>query len=884
MIIQCVIVSSNSMESSHLPMTYSMSMVLPLTMVNAHSYQAIKHHNPLTVSIQHKENASDSAVDDPTSKKLSGFIHYYNVYVLFLFLLAYLLNQLDRYMLTITILPIAQELKFGNKGCLKNVPYISSRMCNATDYESCLNLIDSANNTICKWDYNGHGWDYLILIGPVFIFVYTFAGVFLGFVADSHNRKSLLAFCLVLWSVVTILTGLVTEYWQLTLLRFLLGLSEAGCTPFATSLISDYFPRSHRATAIGIYNFGIYFGYSLCYAVGNHITLANINGQGWRWAFIIPGIPGVALGLLIACTVAEPERMSHQPYEKRSITGHSAETSLERVEFKSSPPISNSFTDNPKISTKQGAKSSTSIGQSSGLSQDKKLTAFLSPWHRIGSYASLRKTSSSTDKQLKGSHTAMHRTGSSTDRQPRDSSHTSLYKIGSSTNRYHRGSLKALLKIGSPTDRQPKSSSQTSLHKTGSSTVRQLRSSSHTALHKTGSSTKRSMRGSLSAFLKIGSPTDRHLRSSSYTSLHKTGSSTVREPRSSSHTALHKTGSFSRVQLKVSPSKQKLKAGIPPVQWLPDYPLLLKNISSSVDKQLKGTQATLSKYSSSMPNLKASESNLNLKIFPWIQYLEGSSVDTQQAKPKPEISVGNNKNPEGSPIDPASYRNRERFRTAPLPLAQRLQIILFAFTRPSLILLSSAGSVRHAAGYSLAYYAQLYFEASHISKVVIASYMSWIPLVFGSLGVLGGGCISDKVVKKKKIHARVAVIIASQILASPFAACVLYLESPYSFFSLIPALILGEMWIAVVLTVVVEVVPREIRVSSIAVYLFITTNFGGNLPLVVPLMTYVFENYKFNHHDGMRGALLVMYPGFFILSGIIFFLAMLVMMRNEQES
>ncbi|KAH9496641.1 hypothetical protein Btru_009913 [Bulinus truncatus] len=867
-----------------------------------------------------------SAVDDPTSKKLSGFIQYYNVYVLFLFLLAYLLNQLDRYMLTITILPIAQELKFGNKGCLKNVPYISSRMCNATDYESCLNLIDSANNTICKWDYNGHGWDYLILIGPVFIFVYTFAGVFLGFVADSHNRKSLLAFCLVLWSVVTILTGLVTEYWQLILLRFLLGLSEAGCTPFATSLISDYFPRSHRATAIGIYNFGIYFGYSLCYAVGNHITLANINGQGWRWAFIIPGIPGVALGLLIACTVAEPERMSHQPYEKRSITGHSAETSLERVEFKSSSPdhripISNSFTGNPKMSTKQGVKSSTSIGQSSGLSQDKKLTAYLSPWHRIGSYASLRKTSSSTDKQLKGSRTAMHRTGSSTGRQPRGSSHTSLYKIGSSTNRYHRGSLKAFLKIGSPTDRQPKSSSHTSLHKTGSSTkrsirgslsaflkigsptdrylrtssytslhktgsstVRQLTSSSHTALHKTGSSTKRSIRGSLSAFLKIGSPTDRHLRSSSYTSLHKTGSSTVRPLISSSHTALHKTGSSSRVQLKVSPSKQKLKAGIPPAQWLPDYPLLLKNISSSVDKQLKGTQATLSKYSSSMPNLKASESNLNLKIFPWIQYLEGSSVDTQQAKPKPEISVGNNKNPEGSPIDPASYRDRERFRTAPLPLAQRLQIMLFAFTRPSLILLSSAGSVRHAAGYSLAYYAQLYFESSHISKVVIASYMSWIPLVFGSLGVLGGGCISDKVVKKKRIHARVAVIIASQILASPFAACVLYLETPYSFFSLIPALILGEMWIAVVLTVVVEVVPREIRASSIAVYLFITTNFGGNLPLVVPLMTYFFENYKFNHHFAMRGALLVMYPGFFILSGIIFFLAMLVMMRNEQES
>jgi MFS family permease len=58
---------------------------------------------------------------------------------------------------------------------------------------------------------------------------------------------------------------------------------EAGCTPFATSLIADYFGQELRGLAMGVYNWGIYTGYSLSYALGNFITDANINNQGWRW-------------------------------------------------------------------------------------------------------------------------------------------------------------------------------------------------------------------------------------------------------------------------------------------------------------------------------------------------------------------------------------------------------------------------------------------------------------------------------------------------------------------------------------------------------------------------------------------------------------------------
>ena len=67
----------------------------------------------------------------------------------------------------------------------------------------------------------------------------------------------------------------------LTILLYLC--SEAGCTPFATSIIADYFVESIRGSALGIYNWGIYIGYSLSYALGNFITDADINGRVGRY-------------------------------------------------------------------------------------------------------------------------------------------------------------------------------------------------------------------------------------------------------------------------------------------------------------------------------------------------------------------------------------------------------------------------------------------------------------------------------------------------------------------------------------------------------------------------------------------------------------------------
>lgn len=87
----------------------------------------------------------------------------------------------------------------------------------------CLNKTYKAIPTVCKWDYNGQGFEYQIVAGPVFIVIYTFAGIFISFAADRYNRKMMLAACLILWSTMTILTGFIKEYWQLVLLRFGLG-------------------------------------------------------------------------------------------------------------------------------------------------------------------------------------------------------------------------------------------------------------------------------------------------------------------------------------------------------------------------------------------------------------------------------------------------------------------------------------------------------------------------------------------------------------------------------------------------------------------------------------------------------------------------------------
>lgn len=143
-----------------------------------------------------------------------------------------------------------------------------------------------------------------LLGGPAFAVLYTFLGIPIARLAERSNRVTILSSCLAIWSAFTALCGLAGGYLQLLGARVGVSIGEAGCTPPAQSVIADYFPSDRRATALSIYSLGVPFG-SMIAAIGGGYIATEV---GWRMAFIILGLPGLALALLVKLSVREPPR------------------------------------------------------------------------------------------------------------------------------------------------------------------------------------------------------------------------------------------------------------------------------------------------------------------------------------------------------------------------------------------------------------------------------------------------------------------------------------------------------------------------------------------------------------------------------------------------
>ncbi|XP_065917102.1 MFS-type efflux pump MSMEG_3705-like isoform X2 [Dysidea avara] len=508
----------------------------------------------------------------------------YPLVVLLFLLFAYLHNQLVRYTLSITAKEVAQDLQYGNRSCMMNTDELDNitrffpkeykvykksladwvdvcdngsleydkGLCNGATVNLLVNDTEGNNVTLfiehpCSYDYDGTGLLYQLVAGPLFNNVYIIAGVFLGFAADLANRKVLLVISLVWWSLMTGLTGLTQKYWQLALLRFAVAIGAAGCTPFAASIMSDYFPMDLRGFAFGIYNWGIYTGYSMSYALGNEVTVA----LNWRWVFYIAAFMGFAIAPLILIGVREP---------KRTANASRKEKPNDQVKLK--------------------------------------------PTEKMGAVASLF--------------------------IPR-----------------------VLIKC----------------------------------------------------FIKLLCPTI-----------------------------------------------------------------------------------------------------LNYKLY----------------------------------------------------------------FSPGLLLLCIAGGVRNAGGYVWAYNTELFYEKEKdLTKQEIAQFMSWIPLVGGSLGAFLGGVVSDLIIKGRGPYHRIWVLIISQILAAPFALGGLLLDYPLCFYSLIFSNIIGEMWIGVTLALVVDLVPSYIRTTIVAVYLFIVTLIGGNFNLAVAAFI--------SAGLSRTTALVLCFPCLYALSSVLFLITFFVM-------
>jgi MFS family permease len=152
--------------------------------------------------------------------------------------------------------------------------------------------------------------------GAAFGVFYALFGIPLGRLADNWSRVKLLSVGLTLWSAMTALSGFARDGLQLGLARMGVGIGEATASPSAYSLISDYFPKRQRATALAIYSSGLYLGGGVSLFIGAYIkeawNLAYPGGGplgmvGWQAAFLAVGIPGLLVALWVF-SLREPKR------------------------------------------------------------------------------------------------------------------------------------------------------------------------------------------------------------------------------------------------------------------------------------------------------------------------------------------------------------------------------------------------------------------------------------------------------------------------------------------------------------------------------------------------------------------------------------------------
>jgi MFS family permease len=142
------------------------------------------------------------------------------------------------------------------------------------------------------------------LSGFTFAVFYTTVGLPLAWLADRRNRVNLIALAIVGWSCFTTFTGFSRSFAQLLVARVGVGIGEAGCNPAAYSLISDYFPKERRATALGIYHMGGSIGVFAGFILVGFVA----QRYGWQACFFIVGIPGLLLALTLKLTCREPPR------------------------------------------------------------------------------------------------------------------------------------------------------------------------------------------------------------------------------------------------------------------------------------------------------------------------------------------------------------------------------------------------------------------------------------------------------------------------------------------------------------------------------------------------------------------------------------------------
>lgn len=138
-----------------------------------------------------------------------------------------------------------------------------------------------------------------------FKWTYAFLSPIGGYIADRFSRRAVIAGSLFMWSFITWTTGHVTTYEHLLWTRTVMGVSEAFYIPAALALIADHHAGSTRSKAVGFHQMGIYLGVIIGGFSG---YAADHPGLGWRWAFDLCGIIGLAYALPLFFLLKDPPR------------------------------------------------------------------------------------------------------------------------------------------------------------------------------------------------------------------------------------------------------------------------------------------------------------------------------------------------------------------------------------------------------------------------------------------------------------------------------------------------------------------------------------------------------------------------------------------------
>lgn len=201
-------------------------------------------------------------------------------YVLIIMMLVYTISIADRYVLSTLLGPISKEFKLSD--------------------------------TETAW------------LGIPLALFYVVMGIPLSWLCDRTNRTKLLAASVAVWSAMTAITGYTKGYFDLLLARIGVGIGEAGGTPACNAIIADYFPADRRSMAMTVFALGAPMGAWLGSDIAGYVSTLH----GWRSAFLVLGIPGIILALIILVTIKEPVRGRLD-----AVSNEQAPTVMETVKF-----------------------------------------------------------------------------------------------------------------------------------------------------------------------------------------------------------------------------------------------------------------------------------------------------------------------------------------------------------------------------------------------------------------------------------------------------------------------------------------------------------------------------------------------------------------------